>query len=106
MTALTDVADAVAAAATSVTGVTALSPGRFGEIATYGPGRRVSGVRLSDQGGEVHIEVSLVRNLLDVAEEVRVAAEKAAGRPMTVVVEDVSMDNDTPTTPADSQDTV
>ena len=39
-------ADLVATAALSVSGVLALHPGSFGQVATYLPGRRVEGVRL------------------------------------------------------------
>jgi len=87
-----EVADAVATAATSVPGVTGLNAGRFGEVATYTPGRRVVGVRLQDYSGEVHIEVDLHRNVTDTAEAVREAVEAVANRPMTVIVEDVSVD--------------
>lgn len=97
-----ELADAVAAAAASVPGVTGLNAGRFGEVATYAAGRRVIGVRLHDHSGEVHIEVTLDRAVMDTADDVRHAVEKVAARPMTVVVEDVSIVDDTPDdTPGD-----
>ncbi|WP_052688585.1 hypothetical protein [Williamsia herbipolensis] len=86
-----EVADAVVAAATSVPGVTGLNSGRFGEVATYAAGRRIVGVRLQEFSGEVHIEVDLSRNVMDTAEGVRAATEKASGRTMTVIVEDVTV---------------
>ena len=89
-----ELADAVATAAASVPGVTGLNAGRFGEVATYSAGRRVMGVRLHDHSGEVHVEVTLERGVMDTAEDVRRAVEKVAGRPMTVVVEDVSIAED------------
>ena len=51
-------ADLVADAALSVPGVVGLHRGAFGEVATYLPGRRVEGVRLTDQLCAVHIVVS------------------------------------------------
>ncbi len=92
MSSTAEVADAVAAAAASVPGVTGLNAGRFGEVATYTPGRRVVGVRLQDYSGEVHIEVDLRRSVTDTAEAVRQAVEAVANRPMTIIVEDVSVD--------------
>ncbi len=89
-----ELADAVATAAASVPGVTGLNAGRFGEVATFSAGRRIVGVRLHDHSGEVHVEVTLNRSVMDTADEVRHAVEKVAGRPMTVVVEDVSMGDD------------
>ncbi|SIS22453.1 hypothetical protein [Williamsia sterculiae] len=82
-------ADALVAAVTSVPGVTGLSGGRFGEVATYLTGRRVAGVRFDEDGGEVHIVVDLHRSVLTTAEAVRTAAEQALGKPVTVVVEDI-----------------
>lgn len=99
-----ELADAVATAAASVPGVTGLNAGRFGEVATFSAGRRIVGVRLHDHSGEVHVEVTLNRSVMDTADEVRHAVEEVAGRPMTVVVEDVSMGDDlgpeTPDVPA------
>ncbi|GAA2058920.1 hypothetical protein [Williamsia deligens] len=96
MTSDAELADAVATAAASVPGVTGLNAGRFGEVATYSTKGRVVGVRLHDHSGEVHIEVTLDRGVMDTAEDVRRAVEAVAGRPMTVVVEDVSVDGDQP----------
>ncbi|MGJ0118814.1 hypothetical protein ACQ7HM_06370 [Williamsia sp. MIQD14] len=95
-----EVADAVVAATTSVPGVTGLNAGRFGEVATYATGRRITGVRLHEFSGEVHIEVDLSRNVMDTAEAVRAAAEKASGRTMTVIVEDVTVADPPPGAPA------
>ncbi|MCX5042019.1 Asp23/Gls24 family envelope stress response protein [Aldersonia sp. NBC_00410] len=87
-----DIARRVAAAAHSVDGVVALDGGPFGEIATYVPGERVSGVRLSSEFGELHIVTDLRRNLRTVAEEVRAAAESLTGLPFVVTVADVRID--------------
>ena len=102
MTSDADLADAVATAAASVPGVTGLNAGRFGEVATFAAGRRIVGVRLHDHSGEVHIEVTLDRSVMDTAEDVRRTVEKVAGRSMTVVVEDVSMGEDVGPEPSDA----
>lgn len=101
MTSDADLADAVASAAASVPGVTGLNAGRFGEVATFAAGRRIVGVRLHDHSGEVHIEVTLDRAIMDTAEDVRRATEEVASRPMTVVVEDVSIAEDVASEPVD-----
>ena len=92
------VAQQVAAAAQAVPGVTGLHAGVFGEVATYLPGSRVSGVRMSDDSGEVHIIVDINHDLRAVADDVVTAASQAAGVPVSVVVEDVSVG------PAESHD--
>lgn len=84
-------AQQVAAAALAVPGVTGLHAGVFGEVATYLPGGRVSGVRMSDDSGEVHIVVDVNHDLRAVADEVVTAASQVAGVPVSVVVEDISV---------------
>lgn len=85
-----DLAEAVSAAVEGVPGVSGLYGGAFGEIATYLPGRRIAGIRIGESDGEVHITVDLTSGLLKVAEEVHLVASATAGRPMSVVVEDVT----------------
>ena len=93
------VAEQVAAAALAVPGVTSLHSGVFGEVATYLPGSRVGGVQMSDGSGEVHIVVDINHDLRAVADDVVTAASQAAGVPVSVVVEDVSVG---PTSPDDT----
>lgn len=93
----TERAERIAPAVLSVLGVVRLDGGRFGEVATYLPGRRVTGVSLDDESGEVHIVVAwpaaddLTRSidLLATAENVRTVAQEIAGVPITVTVEDI-----------------
>ncbi|GAB2666464.1 hypothetical protein GCM10027169_30690 [Gordonia jinhuaensis] len=88
-----DIARDVSEAVLAVDGVAAMSGGRFGEVATYMPGHRIVGVKLSDEKGEVHIDVDLSRPILATANEVRGVAQVIAGRPMDVVVEDIAEPN-------------
>lgn len=85
------VADRVREAVLAVEGVAGLHAGTFGDVATYLPGRRVSGVRTGKAGVEVHVVVYLDADVRYVAHAVRAAAVAQLERPLpcTVVVEDV-----------------
>ena len=48
-------AERLAAAVLAVPGVAALHPGMFGEVGTYLPGRRVAGIRITDNVVDVHV---------------------------------------------------
>lgn len=85
-----DVVERIADAVLAIPGVTDLHSGLFGEIATYLPGRRVSGIALRDDDGEVHIVVDPARDLQEVAQQVRDTAEDLGGVPFAVVVEDIA----------------
>ena len=50
-------ADVVAAAVRAVPGVADLHAGMFGEVGTYLPGRRVSGVRLGEADTDIHVSI-------------------------------------------------
>ena len=90
-------ADAVAAITRAVPGVADLHPGMFGEVGTYLPGRRVSGVRIGDDAIDVHITVWEGVAVRDTAAAVRAAVAAAhPGTAVNVTVEDV-------TTPPDRQ---
>lgn len=82
-------ADRVAAAVTAVPGVSALHPGMFGEVATYLPGRRVSGIRLSDQSTDIHVSVAMGAPILATAAAVRRAVSALVSGPVNVTVEDI-----------------
>jgi len=82
-------AQRVADAVQQVAGVEGLHGGLFGEVATYLPGERISGVRIGETEGEVHLVVDLSRNVRTIAEDARAAAEKVAGVPVTVTVQDI-----------------
>lgn len=83
---------AVAAVVGAVPGVARLCGGKAGEIATYLPGRRVSGVRISDDGVDVHLVARWVASLPQLAQDVRTALRPVVGdRPVSVFVEDVEV---------------
>lgn len=92
-----EAADRVAAAAQSVPGVTGLHAGSFGSVATYLPGRRVNGIRLTDDVAEVHVTVAMGSQLLEVADSVRAAVEPLVATPVGVFVEDVTSADAYPT---------
>jgi hypothetical protein len=86
--------DAVAAAASSCPSVVRLAGGVLGEVATYLPGRRVTGVRLRDGALEVHVVARWVPSLPAVGDEVRAAVRPLVGSlPITVFIDDVADDN-------------
>lgn len=81
--------DAIARAALSCAGVIRLSGGFAGEVATYLPGRRVVGVRLSGDHVEIHIVAGLDRPLPDVGERVRAAVHRFVDLAVWVFIDDV-----------------
>ncbi|NVN48291.1 hypothetical protein [Mycolicibacterium hippocampi] len=84
-------ADTVAAIVRAVPGVAELHSGMFGEVGTYLPGRRVPGIRIGDQGVDVHITVWQGVAVRDTAAAVRAAvAASRPGVPVNVTVEDVT----------------
>ncbi|MCD2143993.1 Asp23/Gls24 family envelope stress response protein [Gordonia paraffinivorans] len=87
-----ELVDEVAEAVLAVPGVTGLHGGLLGEVATYLPGRRVAGIALDDEAGEIHIVADLTHDLRSVAATVRDTAEQLAGRTFTVIVEDITTD--------------
>lgn len=70
-------AQALVRAVRAVPGVADVYGGRLGEIATYGRGGRVPGIRIRTEGGQVQVEVHLIityapdLNLPALAETVR-----------------------------------
>lgn len=81
--------DTIASAVVAVTGVANLHGGMFGEAATYLPGRRVAGIRLSEQGTEVHVTLLYGYPLRATAEAVRDVVADLVSGPVHVTVEDV-----------------
>lgn len=76
-------------------GVHSLGTGRYAEAATYGPGEKVTGVVVDRYEVRVHIVVRypLVEPIPALAERVRErVASRAEGRPTTVVVEDLEVE--------------
>lgn len=84
--------DAVAAAALGCPLIADLTGGRFGEVATYRPGSRLVGVRMDDEGIELHVVAKWGAPLPEVAEVVRAAvAPYAEGLPVSVFVDDIEL---------------
>ncbi|OUZ08598.1 hypothetical protein BHE97_13065 [Aeromicrobium sp. PE09-221] len=83
-------AETIAEAVRAIDGVHGLHGGVFGEVATYLPGGRVPGVRIGDDGVEVHIVVRAGRPVLPVANAVRTAVEAITAGPTHVTVEDLA----------------
>ncbi len=84
--------EVVAAAALGCPLVANLTGGRFGEVATYLPGRRILGIRAGDGEIEIHVVARWGGSLPDVADAVRAAvATRAAGMPVAVFIDDIEV---------------
>ncbi|QDW64741.1 hypothetical protein FFI11_015035 [Oerskovia sp. KBS0722] len=84
-----EIAERIVAAVLAVPGVVRLHAGVFGEVATYLPGRAVTGVRLRPEETEVHLVVAPDRPIPAVARDVHETVRALATGPVRVFVEDV-----------------
>jgi hypothetical protein len=95
-------AERVAQAVERVPTVARLSAASTGaEVATYLPGRRVRGVRVADDGVEIHVVARWPAVLPEVGDAVRsAAAPLVGGRAVEVVIDDLDVPGlDEPTEP-------
>jgi hypothetical protein len=83
--------DDVAALVLAVPGVVGLHAGRFGEVATYLPGRRVSGIKLGDDTIEVHVVLSAQLPIRETAQLIHAAVATLVATPVHVYIEDVAV---------------
>lgn len=91
-------AEAVAAMVRSCRAVVDLAGGDFGEVATYLPGKRITGVRVTDDRIDVHLVGRYGIPIPALAAEVRTAlTHLARGRAVDIRVEDLGP---APSTPA------
>ncbi|HEX2118603.1 MAG TPA: hypothetical protein VHF91_05430 [Acidimicrobiales bacterium] len=89
--------EAVAAAALGCPLIADLTGGRFGEVATYLPGRRIVGVREVEGTIEVHVVARWGRPLPEVADVVRAAVAPHAGAlPVAVFIDDIEVPEEVP----------
>jgi len=86
-----DLAEDVEAVVLALPGVVRLDGGKFGGLGTYLPGRRVTGVRIDDEGTEVHIVVSGIEPIQTTAGRVQRAVSAIAPMPVHVHVEDIDV---------------
>ncbi len=84
-----EIADLIEQAVLKVPGVSALHGGAFGEVATYLPGRRVSGIRVRDDLSEVHVVITWGTPVLATASAVRRVVHALVGTPVNVTIEDI-----------------
>ncbi len=83
-------AEAVSAAASACPSVARMSGGPLGQVATYLPGRKVTGVRVKDGVLEVHVVARWGAVLPALGDEVRAAVAPVAGTlPVSVYIEDI-----------------
>jgi hypothetical protein len=82
--------DDIAAVVLAVPDVARLHAGRFGEVATYLPGRRVTGVRLGDNTVEVHVVVGGRVPVRETAQLIHAAVATLVATPVHVHIEDIA----------------
>ncbi len=83
--------DQIAAVVLATAGVHDLHAGGAGQVATYLPGRRVSGIRAIDGGYDVHVVLAWGFPVSATAEAVRVAVQALAPGRVDVTIEDVAV---------------
>lgn len=85
--------DRIAVAVQACPSVVRLSGGAIGEVATYLPGRRITGVRITADGGvEVHVVARYGPTIDEIAAEVRKAVTAVTGsRRVWVGVDDLDI---------------
>ncbi len=84
------VADEIAGLVLAVPGVVELHPGRFGEVATYLPGRRVAGVKLGDETVEIHVVLAYGTPIRAVAQQIHAVVAAVVDVAVQVFVEDLA----------------
>ena len=83
-------ADEIAALVLDVADVVRLHAGRFGEVATYLPGRRVTGVKLGDDLIEVHVVITGRVPVQQTAQAIHEAVATLIATPVHVFIEDLA----------------
>ncbi|MDH6680916.1 putative alkaline shock family protein YloU [Rhodococcus sp. LBL1] len=96
-------AERAAEAALAVPGVTGLHGGEFGAVATYLPGRRVTGIRIDDESCSVHVTVRYPADLFATAERIRAAVRTVVEVPVDVTIEDLTEYTDPTDSTADEK---
>lgn len=86
---LEDAAERIAAAVSAVEGVAGLHAGMFGEVATYLPGRRVSGIRIGTDRVDVHVSLALGMPVRPTATAIQRAVGELTDLPVDVTIEDL-----------------
>jgi hypothetical protein len=81
--------DDIAALVLTVPDVVRLHAGRFGEVATYLPGRRVTGIKFGDTV-EVHVVVAAQAPIRGTAQLIHAAVATLVEAPVHVYIEDVA----------------
>jgi len=86
-------AELVAEATLGCPDVLSLSGGMVGEVATYLPGRRVTGVRVRDAVVEVHVVARYGPPMDEIGAQVRAAVTPFVGdRTVAVTIDDLAVD--------------
>jgi hypothetical protein len=93
-------ADRIATVVRASPTIAGLNSGRFGEIATYLPGRRIAGVRIHPDEVTIGVIGRYPATIAEIDTAVR-AAVGAIDRPVHVTVLDIAAPGDAPGPPTD-----
>lgn len=86
--------DAIAAAVVACPSVAGLSGGAVGAVATYLPGRRVTGLRIEAATVSVHVVGRYGPTMTEIGGQVaRAVTPLAGGRQVAVVIEDLHIED-------------
>jgi hypothetical protein len=89
--------DQITASGLACRDIAELHGGRFGEAATYLPGRRVTGIRVTPTEIFVHVVARCSAPMRQIEDAVRCAVtSQSAGLPVTPVIEDLVVDDPDP----------
>lgn len=85
-----DRAEVIADLVLAVAGVAGLHGGTYGHVATYLPGRAVTGVRTGIGSTDVHLVAVWGAEIPALADRIRARLEPLLGHPVHIAVEDVT----------------
>ena len=82
-------AEVIAEAVLSVAGVAGLHGGTYGQVATYYPGKSVTGVRVRDGSTDVHVVAVWGVAVPEIADRIRARLQPLLADQVNITVEDV-----------------
>lgn len=85
-----DPSEVIADLVLGVPGVAGLHGGTYGHVATYLPGRAVTGVRTRTDSTDVHLVAVWGAVIPDLADRVRARLQPLLGHPVNIAVEDIA----------------
>lgn len=88
-----ELADVVVETVLAVPGVVEMHQGMYGEVASYLPGRKVSGVQIRDDECHVHVVMVYDADIRTTADAIRAAVEPIVSTRVHVTIQDLVDEN-------------